>query len=105
VIERGLVMDDRQKQREEIEANASVERVKAWKKYRVGRKPSLRDYRAYYHAMRWGPFSYWTWRGMIILISGALIVYVFFTVCLSGGSGCYPSMAWNPWTWFLRPVP
>jgi hypothetical protein len=99
-------MDDRQKTREEIEAKASVQRVKAWKQHRIGRKPPFRDYRAYYHAMRWGPFSYWTWRGMIILICGALILYVaLFTACLSGGNGCNLFMTWNPWIWFLRLVP
>jgi hypothetical protein len=104
VVERGLVMDDRQKIHE-MEAEASIERVKAWKQHRVGRKPPFRDYRVYYHAMRWGPFSYWTWRGVIILISGALIVYVFLTACLSGGNGCNLLMTWNPWIWFLRLVP
>jgi hypothetical protein len=106
VVERGLVMDDRQQQRQAIEAYASVSRVKAWKKYHGGRKPSFSDYRAYYHAMRWGPCSYWTWRSMMILIFGAVLVYImFFTACFSGGHGCNPSMTWNPSTWFLRPLP
>ena len=88
------------------ETEAIIERVKAWKQHRIGRKPPFRDYKVYYHSMRWGPFSYWTWRGIIILVSGALIVYVvLFTVCLSGGNGCNPSMILNPLTWFLRPVP
>lgn len=88
------------------DTEAIVERVKAWKRSRVGRKPSFRDYKVYYRSMRWGPFSYWTWRGIIILISGALLVYVvLFRVCLSGGDGCAPSVTWNPLTWFLRPVP
>jgi len=88
------------------EIDASVARVKTWKQHRIGRRPPLSDYRAYYRSMRWGPFSYWTWRGMAILLSGALIVYVIIvTVCLARGSECHPSMTWNPLTWFLRPVP
>jgi hypothetical protein len=58
------------------ETEASVERVKAWKQRRIGRKPSFRDYKVYYRSMRWGPFSYWTWRGIIIMVSGAILFYV-----------------------------
>jgi hypothetical protein len=58
------------------ETEAIVERVKAWKQHRIGRKPPFRDYKVYYRHMRWGPFSYWTWRGIIIMVSGAILFYV-----------------------------
>jgi hypothetical protein len=88
------------------ESEASIARVRAWKQRRVGPKPPFSDYRVYYRTMRWGPFSYWTWRGLIILLSGALLVYVVvFTACLSRAGGCRPFMTLNPWGWFLRPVP
>jgi len=88
------------------ETEASVERVKAWKQHRIGREPPFSDCKVYYSHMRWGPFSYWTWRGIVILISLSLMTYVvLYTVCLSGGHGCGPSITWNPLTWFLRPVP
>jgi hypothetical protein len=73
------------------ETEASVERVKAWKRHRVGRRPPFRDYKIYYRTMRWGPFSYWTWRGIAILVSGALILYAVL------------SMVRNPLTWFVQP--
>jgi hypothetical protein len=57
------------------ETEASVARVKAWKEHRVGRRPPFRDYKAYYQIMRWGPFSYWTWRGIAILVCAAVILY------------------------------
>jgi len=99
-LEGELVMDDR------TETAATVARVKAWKQHRTGQKPPFRDYQVYYRQMRWGPFSYWTWRGILVLISAALILYVaLFTACLSGGGGCRPSITWDPVTWFLRPLP
>lgn len=73
------------------ETEASVERVKAWKRHRVGRRPPFRDYKIYYRSMRWGPFSYWTWRGIVILIAGALILYALLAI---------PS---NPLTWIVWP--
>ena len=47
------------------ETEASVERVKAWKQHRTGRNPPFSDDKVYYRHVRWGPFSYWTWRGFI----------------------------------------
>jgi hypothetical protein len=73
------------------QTDASVERVNAWRRHRVGQRPPYRDYKAYYRAMRWGPFSYWTWRGIVILISGALIWYAL------------ASLPWNPMIWFVGP--
>jgi hypothetical protein len=60
---------------DKLTTEASVERVKAWRRHHVGRKPPFRDYKAYYQTMRWGPFSYWTWRGIAILLCGGLILY------------------------------
>ena len=73
------------------ETKTSIERVKAWKRHRVGPKPPFRDYKIYYRTMRWGPFSYWTWRGIGILISCAVILY---TVL---------SMLRHPFPWFVHP--
>jgi hypothetical protein len=88
------------------DTEAIVERVKAWKQSHVGPRPPFRDYKVYYRSMRWGPFSYWTWRGIIVLLSLTLMTYVMlYTVCLSAGDGCRPSLIWNPLTRFLRPAP
>jgi hypothetical protein len=54
---------------------ASVERVNAWKRHHVGPRPPFRDYQAYHRTMRLGPFSDWTWRGIVVFICGGLILY------------------------------
>ena len=70
---------------------ASVERVNAWKRHHVGPRPPFHDDKAYYRTMRLGPFSDWTWRGIVVFICGGLILYAML------------SLRWNPLTWFVWP--
>jgi hypothetical protein len=58
------------------EAELIVNRVTAWKKYRVGWKPTRKEMDTYDHYMRWGPFSYYTWRWIAAIVTIVIFAWL-----------------------------